>query len=221
MPSRSASGSKGRETRGRSSCIWRIASFLPLGYGLRLVPAIGRGLVEPVGAEVVRRSLLLHHVEVDADLEEADGGHDAGFHCPGLSAHVVGRGLQIVIRGNGQGEPEVVIGAFAGVVVTDAGVAVDFHRCPVQLVRLVGHRYQRSLVAQTPGVEYGAYLTQDILPPKLGEPRQHILLGGFQLFRQVQIGLLHHGERALNQVEQLAVGHVHSHTLGPLSGPLI
>ena len=93
-------------------------------------------------------------------------------------------------------------------------MAVDLHGRAVQLVRIVCHGHQRGLVAKPAGVEDRADLSQDVLALQLSETGQNVFLCGVQLVGKVQVGLLHHGERGLYQVEQLAVGHIHGHTLG-------
>ena len=172
--------------------------LLELVHGHGLVPRFGLSLVEAVGTEVEGRPLLVHHVEIHADLEEPDGGHDARFQRLRRAAHVPGDGFQVVLWGHGQGEPQVVVGAFPGVVVRDAGVLVDLLGRLVQLLRVEGHRHQGSLVAQPTGVEDRAYLPQHVLPLKLSEAVQHVLLGGLQLLGQVEVGLGHHGKRRLH-----------------------
>ena len=126
-----------------------------------------------------------------------------------------------MLRRHGEGEPEVVVGALPGVVVADAGMTVDFHGGAVQFLGLEGHRNQGGLVAQPPGVEDGADLAENILALELGEPGQNVVLGDFQLLSEVEIGLLHHGEGALDQVEQLAVNNVHSRSLGQTSSHVV
>ena len=171
--------------------------------------ALGGFLVVTVGTVVERRTLLLDHVEVDADFEEPDRGHDAHVYGLGFLGHDLDRGFQVVVGRDGQGEPEVVVGAFAGVVVADAGVFVDLKGALVESLGIKRHGYQCSLVAQPAGVEDRADLPQHVLLLQFSQPLQDFILADVQLPANFQVWLFDQGERPLDDVQQFPVGDVH------------
>ena len=202
--------------------------LIPLGDFLGLVPVGGRDTALPVARAVgpagvrvvvVGVAAAFHHVKVDADFEEADGGHDAEFDGVGFFGHPLNGGFQVAIGGDGEGEPEVVVGTFAGVVVADAGVAVDVDCAVVQVAGIVGESDQRGLVTQASGIEDGANLADDVLAFQFGEAGQNFVHSDSQVIGDGPVGLWDDGEIALHDVEQFAVGKVHgvgSHRFSPV-----
>ena len=214
IPNLSAMGSKGLDTRGRSSCIPRIISFSSSVTDLRLVPAFGGLLVVTagpitVGTVVERRTLLLDHVEIDADFEEPDRGHDAHVLSLGFLGHDLDRGFQVVVGRYGQGEPEVVVGALPGIVVADPGMFVDFKSALVESLGIKRHGYESSLVAQPAGVEDRTDLPQHVLLLQFSQPLEDFILADVQLPANFQVRLFDQGERPLDDIQQLPVGDVH------------
>ena len=118
-------------------------------------------------------------------------------------------GGEVAVGGNGEGEPEVVVGAFAGVVVAYAGVAVDEQGAGVQIGVVVGKGDQGGLVSQPAGVEDGADLAHHVLAFEFGQPLQDFRFGDADGGGDFPVGFRDHGEVALHEVEQLAVGKVH------------
>ena len=184
-PSRSAMPSKGLETIGRSSCNSRMhsMSYSLTGTGLFQsaadLPGIGirlSGFVS-VGTEIlVSGSLLLHHVEIDAYLEESYGGHVSHGQSACFAGHYPGCVINHFSGRHCQSEPEVVVGTFPRVVVADSGMLVDYQSSLCELVRFEGHGDEAGLVAQPPGVKYGADLAHYVLMPERLQTFQDLFL---------------------------------------------
>ena len=92
----------------------------------------------------------------------------------------------------------------------DAGVPVDEQRAVVQLFRLIGEGNQGRLVTQAAGVKDGADLAHHVLTLQVFQAGYDLILVNFQLLAQLQVGPVHHGKLALDEVKQLAIGQVHT-----------
>ena len=121
--------------------------------------------------------------------------------------------------GTARVKPEVVVGAFAGIVVADAGVFVDLKGALVESLGIKRHGYQCSLVAQPAGVEDRADLPQHVLLLQFSQPLQDFILADVQLPANFQVWLFDQGERPLDNIQQLPVGDVHK--LGRLLSEIV
>ena len=165
---------------------------------------------DAVRVVVVGVAAAFDHIKVDADFEKADGGHNAELDGAGLLRHPPDGGFQVAVGGDGEGEPEVVVGAFAGVVVADAGVPVDEDGAGVEVGGGVGEGHQGGLVAQAAGVKDGADLPDDVLSFEFGQPGQDFAFVNADFGGDGGVGLGDDRKPALDDVEQFAVGEVHS-----------
>ena len=150
----------------------------------------------------------IHHVEVDANLEEPDGRHQAVLECSGAGCHAIHRVFQVLVGGHRQGEPEIVVRTLAGVIVTYAGVLVYLESGVVQTVRRECHRHQRSFVSETPRVEDSTYLAYHVGPSQACEPLQDRRFVDAQLLAYLGVWLVNQGKPGLDDVEQLPVENV-------------
>ena len=181
-----------------------------VGYRLRLVPRLPVGSVIPVGAVVLLGgALFLDHIEVHAYLEELNGRHQAICLRARALGHFGYAFGEIFVGRHGEREPQVEI-AVARVVVADARMLVDDMRRRVQLVVGKAHRHQRSLVAKPPRIKNGANLPHHILALKIPDALNHLILAQANLGGNIGIRPLNQRKARLDDVQNVAVGQVHS-----------
>ena len=168
--------------------------YLGLRDLLRPVPVLALRAIVAVRAVVpVGRPDLLHHVKVDAYLEEAQGGHDAARLRARAPGHILHRLLQVFVRGHCESEPEIEL-ARAAVVVADSRMLVDGLRALAQGLRREAHGDQGGLVSQPPCVEDRAYLPDDVALLEIGRPVDGLLLGDSKLLAKAGKGLFSSGK---------------------------
>src|SRR5919107_19462 len=178
----------------------------------------------PVGAQPVRLAVLGRlllgrgarvHVQGHPDLEQLQGGQDAGLLRAANVVQHVHRALQpqTGVRRDGDRVPEVEL-VVALVVVGDTGVGVDRLRALVQLAGRDGGRDQARLVAQDARVEDRADLAYHPPPLERLYAPDHLIPRYTKLAPDGLERFPLQWDLALDAVEYLPVGAVQHATAG-------
>ena len=147
------------------------------------------------------------HVEVDADLEEAQRRHRPDRLHLGQLAEQLDRAVEaeLRVRRHAQREPDVEL-VLALVVVGHAGMRVEHRGGRVGPLGRGARGHQHDAVAQPAGVEDRRDLADDSLAAQPRDPLEHLVLGHLQLLAQRRVGPLDERELVLDQVTQALVG---------------
>ena len=160
--------------------------------------------------ELGGRVAVALHVQIDADLEEAQRGHRADHVDVRQLTQKLHRAIQAELRArrHGEREPHVQL-VLAQVVVTHARVRREDRRRLVLALGRHARRDEHAAIAQPARIEDRGDLAYDLLLAQRGHALDHRVLVAADRLGQGRVGPLDERQLGLDAIQQLRVEVVH------------